>query len=126
MKLETKVSRELRKKATPQEVILWSRLRNRNFGNLKFKRQYPIGHYVVDFVCFEKKLIIEVDGWQHKEENQERYDETRTKHFEDLGFKVIRFWNDEINSNLAGVLLKIEEIIKFTPHPNSLPKGERE
>ena len=111
MKIETKISRKLRKDSTPQEIILWSRLRNRGFNNLKFRRQYPISHYVVDFICFEKKIIIEIDGWHHKEENQERYDCERTKHFKELGFIVIRFWNDEINNNLKGEMLKIEEIV---------------
>ena len=70
-----------------------------------------IGNYIVDFICLEKKLIIELDGWQHKEENWERYDEERTKYLERQGFKVIRFWNNEINNNLVGVFLKIEEFI---------------
>jgi very-short-patch-repair endonuclease len=102
-------ARNLRKNSTPQEIILWSRLKNRNFKNLKFRRQYSIGKYIVDFICLEKKLIIELDGWQHKEENQERYDQERTKFFEKLGFKVLRFWNNEVNDNLAGVFLKVDE-----------------
>lgn len=118
IKIKTRLSEEnlknirnLRKNSTPQEIILWSRLKNNNFKNLKFRRQYNIGKYIVDFICLEKRLIIELDGWQHKEENQERYDEERTKYLERQGLKVIRFWNNDINNNLTGVFLKIEEFI---------------
>ena len=117
--LET--AKKLRKKSTPQEIIIWSRLRNRRFHELKFRRQYSIGKYVVDFICLEKKIIIEVDGWQHKEEKQERYDLERSEFLVELGFKVIRFWNNEVNNNLNGVILKIEENL---PHPGPLLGGE--
>ena len=103
--------KKLRKSATPQEIIVWSRLRAKRFHNLKFKRQYPVGKYIVDFICLDKKLIIEIDGFQHKEENQERYDKERTNYLEELGFKILRFWNNEVNNNLEGVFLKIEEFI---------------
>jgi very-short-patch-repair endonuclease len=102
-------AKKLRKNQTPQEVIVWSRLRNRGFKNLKFRRQYPIGKYIVDFICLEKKIIIELDGWQHKEEKQERYDKERSKFLEKLGFRILRFWNNDVNNNLGGVFLKIEE-----------------
>ncbi|HHE76805.1 MAG TPA: endonuclease domain-containing protein [Candidatus Parcubacteria bacterium] len=104
-------SRNLRKNQTPQEVILWSKLRNRGFKNLKFKRQHPLGKYIVDFVCLDKKLIIEIDGWQHKEEKQKRYDKERSSFLKSLGFKILRFWNNDINTNLDGVFFKIEEMI---------------
>jgi ATP-dependent helicase HrpA/adenine-specific DNA-methyltransferase len=104
-------TRILRRKSTPQEIILWSKLKNRNFENLKFRRQYSIGKYIVDFICLKEKLIIELDGWQHKEEKQERYDLERTKFLEKLGFKILRFWNNEVNDNLNGVLFKIEELL---------------
>lgn len=103
------LTRELRKKSTPQEIILWSRLKGRKFNNLKFRRQHLIEKYIVDFICLEKKLIIELDGWQHQEEEQKRYDQERTIFLESLGFSIIRFWNNEVNSNLDGVLLRIEE-----------------
>ena len=74
--------RNLRRNSTPQEIILWSRLKDRNFRNLKFRRQYKVGKCIVDFICLEKNLIIELDGWQHKEENQERYDQERTEYLE--------------------------------------------
>ncbi|HAI73780.1 MAG TPA: DNA (cytosine-5-)-methyltransferase [Candidatus Moranbacteria bacterium] len=116
MKIKTKLpekvlqrSRNLRKNATPQEIIIWSRIKNRNFKKLKFRRQYQLGKYIVDFICLEKKLIIELDGWQHSE--QENYDLERTNYLERQGFKVIRIWNEEINSNLDGVFLKLEEFL---------------
>lgn len=106
---ETKTRiRDLRRNATPQEIILWSRLKAKRFRSLKFRRQEKIGKYIVDFICLEKNLIIELDGFQHKEENQEKYDKMRTKFLERQGFRIIRFWNDEINNNLEGVFLKIE------------------
>lgn len=103
--------KNLRKDSTPQEIIFWSRVRAKRFKGLKFKRQYSLGKYVVDFICLERKLIIELDGCQHKEENQERYDKERTQFLENLGFRVLRFWNNEINNNLNGVFLKIEEFL---------------
>ena len=102
-------SRKLRKESTPQEIILWSRIKDRQFKNLKFKRQYQIGTYIVDFICEEKKLIIELDGWQHSE--QKEYDLERTRYFERQGYRVLRVWNGEINSNLAGVFLKLDELL---------------
>ena len=104
----TERCKNLRKNSTPQEVIFWSRVRAKRFKGLKFKRQYSLGRYIVDFICLEKKLIIELDGYQHKEENQERYDEERTEFLEKLGFKILRFWNNEINDNMEGVFIKIE------------------
>lgn len=101
--------RELRKGATPQERILWSRLKN-NASGFKFRRQHSFGKYIADFYCREKKLIIEIDGSQHME--QEFYDEERTKYFESLGLRVLRFWNNEININIDGVILKIIEELK--------------
>lgn len=114
IKLEEKTIknvRSLRKKSTPQERIVWARLKNRQFNNFKFRRQYLIGKYIVDFVCLEKKLIIELDGWQHKEKNHRSYDLERTRFLIEKGYKIVRFWNNDVNSNLAGVFLKIEEFL---------------
>ncbi len=101
--------KKLRKESTPQEIILWSRLRRKALG-YKFRRQHAIGGYIVDFFCSEKNLVIEIDGWQHKEAVE--YDEERTRYLESLGLKVLRFWNNEINGNLEGVILKVEESLK--------------
>ena len=98
----TAKSRVLRKNMTPQERKIWSFLRKRSINNLKFRRQYPIENYIVDFICHEKMLIIEIDGGQHNQEKNKKYDINRTKFLESKGFKVIRFWNNEI------VFLEIE------------------
>lgn len=103
--------KELRKLATPQEIILWSRLRRKELS-CKFRRQHSIGDYIADFYCPKYKLVIELDGHQHKDSDQKEYDEERTKYFNYLGIKVIRFWNNEVNKNLNGVILKIEEYLK--------------
>jgi very-short-patch-repair endonuclease len=79
----------------------------RNQLGYKFRRQHSIGKYIVDFYCPEKKLIIELDGWQHKEENQKRYDKERSEYMKKLGFNILRFWNNEVNNNLEGTILRI-------------------
>ena len=101
--------KNLRNQATPQEIILWSRLRRSALG-CKFRRQASIGVYVVDFYCPEEKLAIELDGWQHDE--NKAYDEARTSFLESFGIRVLRFLNNEVNDNLRGVILRIEEFIK--------------
>ena len=97
------IARKLRQSSTKEERVLWQLLRNRQFKNLKFKRQFPIGNYIVDFVCEEIKLIIELDGRQHNEPENIEADKVRTEFLESKGFKVIRFWNKDINLNIAGV-----------------------
>lgn len=107
-------ARNLRKKQTLQEQHLWSILRNRQFYGLKFKRQVPIGLYVVDFCCNEKKVIIEIDGGQHNETRNIMYDNKRTTFLEAEGYKVIRFWNNEIDNNIEGVYKKLmQEILNL-------------
>lgn len=98
--------KDLRNNVTPQEIILWSRLRRNQLG-FKFRRQHSIGKYIVDFCCPCKNLIIEVDGGQHDEVNQGRYDENRTQYFESLGYKVLRFWDNDVNNNLSSVVSEI-------------------
>lgn len=108
--------RLLRNEPTPQEVVLWSRLRNEQLG-CKFRRQHSFGKYVADFYCREKCLVVEVDGSQHLE--QEVYDTERTKFFESRGLRVLRFWNSEINTNISGVVTKI--VAEMTSPPLNLP-----
>jgi len=95
---------ELRKKLTSAERKLWSVIRNDQLG-VNFRRQHAIGIYIPDFVCIEKKLIIELDGSQHLE--QREYDEERTKYLETQGYKVMRFWNNDVMNNIEGVILAI-------------------
>ena len=103
----TEKTRTLRKNMTKQERLLWQFLRKKNINGLKFRRQYPIGKYIVDFICNEKRLIIEIDGGQHNENQNIVYDQERTKYLETKGFKVIRFWNLDIENNIEGVYLEI-------------------
>ena len=100
--------RNLRAFSSPQEVILWSRLRNKQL-EYKFRRQHSLGRYIADFYCPDKKLIIEVDGSQHVD--QEKYDTKRTGFFQSKGLKVVRFWNSDINTNLDSVVSKIVEML---------------
>ena len=103
MTKNTILARVLRKNMTSQEKALWKLLRNSKLNNYKFRRQYPIGDYIVDFICIEKFLIIEIDGGQHNETKNIEYDTTRTHYLEKRGFKVIRFWNNDIDKNMDGV-----------------------
>ena len=114
MENKTILARNLRKNSTIQERRLWNLLKNRQFHNLKFKRQQPIGDYIVDFICKEAKIIIEVDGGQHNEPENIEYDKTRTEYLNTLGYKVIRFWNNEIYENIEGVVLRLKE--EINPH----------
>jgi very-short-patch-repair endonuclease len=98
--------RELRRKETVAEDILWDYLKNRRLANLKFRRQYSIGAFVVDFYCPWLKLAIEIDGGIHK--NQVVYDNYRQKEIEQLKIKFLRFTNEEIETNILGVLNKIK------------------
>ena len=95
---------QLRKKSTPAERRLWSRIRDDQLG-VTFRRQHAVGNYIPDFCSPKAKLIIELDGSQHLE--QEKYDEERTKYLESLGYKVIRFWNNDVTKNIDGVILAI-------------------
>jgi very-short-patch-repair endonuclease len=102
-------ARSLRHNQTDVEHLLWQKLRNRQVLNFKFRRQFPIDPFIVDFCCLELKLIIELDGSQHLE--QVTYDERRSLCLAQRGFKVIRFWNNEVIENSEGVLERIYLII---------------
>jgi len=94
----------LRKESTPAERKLWSRIRNDQLG-VTFRRQHAVGNYIPDFCSPKAKLIIELDGSQHLE--QEKYDQERTKYLESLGYKVIRFWNNDVTNKIEEVILPI-------------------
>ena len=100
-------AKELRKQATPAEKILWEQLRGRRLLGLKFRRQHPLGTYIVDFYCPAQRLVVEIDGEIHR--YQADQDQARTQEFEDYGFSVIRFWNHEVEQNLDAVLDTIAE-----------------
>ena len=102
-------ARKMRKAMTDAELMLWNRLRAHRLMGLGFRRQMPIGKYIVDFACPEHKLIIEVDGSSHGEDKQVTYDERRTAFLQDQGWYVIRLWNNEILKTLithARILLR--------------------
>lgn len=104
----TTLRKNLRKSSTPQESKLWFYLRGNNLG-VKFRRQHGVGSYIADFYCKEKNLVIEIDGSQHIE--AEKYDAQRDTYTESLGLGIIRFWNNEIDTNMEGVLMRIKEYI---------------
>lgn len=104
-------ARENRKNMTEAESVLWNSIRNKGLG-VKFLRQHIIGDYIVDFVCQETGLIIEVDGGYHSEPCQKEEDDTRTRYLESKGFKVIRFTNEEILFNIESVINRVYNLIK--------------
>jgi very-short-patch-repair endonuclease len=103
----TNLARALRNRPTDAEQILWKHLRLKQIEGFKFRRQQPIDNYVVDFVCLEKRIVIEVDGGQHATHNEE--DIVRDTYLRQHGFDVLRFWNNEVIQNINGVLEVIRE-----------------
>ncbi|RMX18485.1 DUF559 domain-containing protein [Vandammella animalimorsus] len=119
-------ARELRQKQTPHEQTLWRRLRAKRFDGFKFRRQQPIGHFIVDFVCFSQRLIIELDGGGHAE--RQDYDARRDAWLRSQGFRVLRFWNNQLAEQPEAVLEAIWNALHDLPAPLSptpLPQGER-
>jgi very-short-patch-repair endonuclease len=102
--------RRLRREQTPAENLLWQQLRAKRLSGAKFRRQHPIGNHIVDFCCLKHRLVIEVDGGQHADE--EGKDAARTARLEAHGFKVIRFWTDDVLRNLEGVTTSIAEALR--------------
>jgi very-short-patch-repair endonuclease len=103
-------AKNLRKNSTEAEKLLWHYLRAKQLGDLKFRRQQAIGKYIVDFVCFNKKIIIELDGGQHAEERNRTRDQIRDQWLKSQGFIVLRFWDNDVLKNIEGVW---EEIAKY-------------
>ena len=103
--LVTHKSRELRAASTDAETKLWNALRNRQVAGCKFVRQEPIGRYICDFVCREKMLVVEADGGQHLDSKR---DEVRDRHLREQGYRVLRFWNSDVLTNIEGVAVVIE------------------
>ena len=116
-------ARSLRRSLTPAEFVLWARLRGRQLGGFKFVRQEPIGQYYVDFVCRERRLIIELDGGQHAESRDDRH---RDRVLCALGYRVIRIWNNDVIENLDGVLQTLlSELEKQPLTPALSPQAGR-
>ena len=99
-----KHAKEMRSNMTTAEAEMWYRLRAKRFFGLKFKRQVPIGNYIVDFLCPEKMVIIELDGGQHNENQNITKDNERTEYLTSLGYTVIRYWNNDVQTNIDSVL----------------------
>lgn len=123
-------ARALRTEAmTSAERLLWSKLRSRQMVGAKFRRQHPLGPYILDFVCIERRLVIEVDGSQHAEAAQADHDERRTAFLADRGYRVLRFWNNEVTGNIEGVWDVIAAMLAdtaLTPLPPLPQAGEGE
>jgi very-short-patch-repair endonuclease len=95
-------ARQLRQNMTEAERTLWHRIRSRQLSNTKFRRQFIVGTYIVDFICLEHRLIIEIDGGQHAQNKS--YDDSRSEYLSQQGFMVLRFWNHEVLSDMEAVL----------------------
>jgi|SRR5690242_7688606 very-short-patch-repair endonuclease len=118
-------ARQLRRNPTEVERLLWQRLRFWQVGGFKFRRQQPLGNYIADFVCFEGRLIVEIDGGQHAD--QKDYDKKRDAWLRDQDFIVLRFWNSDVLENMDGVLHLIrEKLINKCPLPKSFPARGKE
>jgi len=122
--IRTGLARRLRRDSTSAESRLWNRLRSRAIDGHKFVRQEPIGRYVVDFVCRERRLIIEVDGGQHAENLEDAF---RDQWLREHKYRILRFWNNDVMSNMDGVLETIAESLRAEtpPHPASACGGSR-
>ena len=104
---KTQFAKELRQNPTNAEKLFWWHVSNRQFQGAKFKRQVPMGNYIVDFVCHDMKVIVELDGGQHA--LQEQQDRMRTNELQNQGYQVIRYWNNDVLSNIEGVMKNLAE-----------------
>ena len=114
-------AKNLCKDSTDAERLLWSHIRAHRLNGIKFKRQQPLGPYIVDFVCFESKLVVELDGGQHAEARTR--DIVREDWIRSQGFHVLRFWNNEVLSNIEGVMQQITAHLSPSPPPSPI-QGE--
>ena len=118
-------ARGLRRNMTDAEQAVWYRLRNRALGGYRFRRQHDIGPYIADFVCKEAMLVLEIDGGQHGD--RQHYDLHRTTYLQSQGYRVLRFWNNDVLADIQSVLEVVwKALASPAPHPGPLPGGERE
>jgi len=120
-KAQTALARGLRRRQTEAERVLWVRLRSRQFEGLKFRRQQPIGAYIVDFVSLHKMMVVEVDGGHHGKSETRAKDKKRTEWLRGKGYRVLRFWDSEVLTNIEGVLERIRSVTLTLTSP---VKGE--
>jgi very-short-patch-repair endonuclease len=120
-------ARLLRAHQANAENLLWMLMRGRQLGNFKFRRQHPLGQYILDFYCKEAALVVELDGGQHNEEASVSHDEQRTAVLREAGIHTIRFWNNEVFTNTEAVLEKIymELVERSSPSPPPLSRRAR-
>ena len=112
------LARQLRKQPTDAETHLWSRLRRKQLDGFRFRRQVPLGPYVADFACLDARLVVEVDGGQHAERAA---DTARTAWLESQGYRVLRFWNNDVLGNADGVVETIRSALAKYPPPQPSP-----
>ncbi|MFH0799719.1 MAG: endonuclease domain-containing protein [Pseudomonadota bacterium] len=124
MKTLVSNAKDLRNNATDTEKFLWRHLKLRQLAGFKFRRQVPIGKYIVDFACLEKRVVIECDGGQHADQTLK--DTDRDEWLTEEGYKVLRFWNTDVLQNTAGVLKIILDECGDHPPSDSLPSREGE
>ncbi len=120
--LDGRLQRTLRRNMTEAEQRPWRHLRQRQMGGHRFRRQHPFADYILDFVCLEARLVVEVDGGQHAD--QAGKDQMRSRFLERAGFRVLRFWNHEVLEELESVKEAIFLALQPHPHPNLPPEGE--
>ena len=124
--IHNKLQRRLRSEPTDAEHRLWQYLRGRQIEGCKFRRQHPFGDYILDFACLDRKLAVELDGSQHADRAE--YDAERTKYLEKAGFRVLRFWNNEVFENIEGVvqviIAALVECARTPSPPNPPLEGE--
>ena len=120
------LTRGLRRRCTKVEVVLWAKLRNKQLEGAIFRRQHPVGSYIVDFICLKKRLIVEIDGGQHANAEATVNDQQRTRWLVGQGYQVLRFWNNEVLANTQGVIEVLgQRLNQGPPSPCPLPSRER-
>ncbi len=112
-------ARSLRSSMTEAEKRIWFRLRAHRLNGASFRRQFPIGSYIVDFACLEARVVVEIDGGQHADSHR---DQARDAWLQSRGFVVLRFWNNDVLSNTDGVLARIAEALRLSPPSLTLPR----
>ncbi|MBI2919332.1 MAG: endonuclease domain-containing protein [Chloroflexi bacterium] len=121
----TRVARRLRRQQTDAERLLWAKLGGRRAAGAKFRRQQPIGPYIVDFVALEKKLVVELDGGQHNSDTVAEANQKRTDWLEARGYLVLRFWNNDVLAHTNSVVDAIAmALVEPHPHPGPLPSRD--